>query len=67
MVNVEKIDDLTLLDLCNYGDDVAVIMNELELKSLNVALNDWIMHNDIIKVQEVARLNAKITEYLKNK
>lgn len=65
MVNVEKMDDLTLLDLCNYADDVAVIMNEVELKELNYALADYVEHGDIMKVQAVANLNSKISEFLK--
>lgn len=65
MVNIEKMDDLTLLDLCNYSSDVAVIMNELELKELNYALADYVEHGDIMKVQAVANLNSKISEFLK--
>lgn len=65
MVNVEKMDDLTLLDLCNYTGDVAVIMNELELKELNHALADYVEHGNIMKVQAVANLNSKISEFLK--
>lgn len=65
MVNVENVNDLTLLDLCNYGEDAAVIMNEVELKELCLALTDWIEHNDIVKVQTVARINTAISNYLK--
>lgn len=58
-------DDLTLLDLCDYSGDVAVIMNELELKELNDVLADYVEHGDILKVQTVAKLNSKISEFLK--
>ena len=46
-------------DVSVYKDDTAIVLNEVELKELHEALNEWVAENNIVRVELVAhRLKA---------
>jgi len=48
----------------SYDSDVAIVVNEVELKELHEALNEWVAENNIVKVELVAKINRRIEDFM---
>ena len=53
-------------DASVYKDDTAIVLNEVELKELHEALNEWVAANNIVKVELVAKINTQIKSFMEN-
>ena len=54
-------------DVSVYKDDTAIVLNEVELKELHEALNEWVAENNIVKVELVAKINRQIKSFMENR
>ncbi len=53
-------------DVSVYKDDTAIVLNEVELKELHEALNEWVAANNIVRVELVAKINTQIKSFMEN-
>lgn len=51
-------------DVSVYKDDTAIVLNEVELKELHEALNEWVAENNIVRVELVAKINTQIKSFM---
>lgn len=60
------IDDVTSDDFeCGpYKNDVVLILSQNEIDELHTALTEWIMQNNIVRVQTVGHINNDIRIFL---
>lgn len=47
-----------------YNNDTVLILTPAELEELNLALKEWVTQNNIIRVQNVARISHDIQMFL---
>ena len=47
-----------------YENDVCLILTQNEIDELHLALNEWVESNNIVRVQNVARINNEIRQFL---
>ncbi len=64
------IDDVMNDDYCAmkcedwYNNDTVLILTPNELEELNIALKEWVSQNNIIRVQNVAKISNDIQRFL---
>ena len=47
-----------------YNNDTVLVLTPTELEELNLALKEWVAQNNIICVQNVARISNDIQKFL---
>jgi hypothetical protein len=47
-----------------YNNDTVLILTPNELEELNIALKEWVSQNNIIRVQNIARISNDIQRFL---
>lgn len=61
---VTDVDTIVCEDFFDYRNDTAIVLNEVELKELHEALNEWVAENNIVKVELVAKINTQIKDFM---
>jgi len=47
-----------------YENDVVLVLTQAEVDELHLALKEWVEQNNIVRVQNVARINNEIRQFL---
>ena len=47
-----------------YKNDAVLILTQYEISELHAALKEWVEQNNIVRVQTVAGINNKISQFL---
>ena len=47
-----------------YENDVVLVLTQAEIDELHLALKEWVEQNNIVRVQNVARIDNEIRQFL---
>ena len=47
-----------------YENDVVLVLTQSEIDELHLALKEWVEQNNIVRVQNVARIDNEIRQFL---
>ena len=47
-----------------YENDVVLVLTQAEVDELHLALKEWVEQNNIVRVQNVARIDNEIRQFL---